>query len=92
LAFCVREITHNGVSGCLRGQPLLDAMAAQIKADFNGTGNLGTRTVAYDRTTITIPAIALPGGGSFIATYCTRAGLLVPPLPLPESVRLASGR
>lgn len=73
MAFCVREITHNGVSGCLRGQPLLDAMAAQIKTDLNGTINLAGQTVGYDNTTITIPLIALPGGGSFIATITLAA-------------------
>ncbi len=73
LAFCAREIENNGVSGCLRGQPLLDAMAAQIKTDLNGTGNLGAQTVGYNSTTITIPAIALPGGGSFNATITLAA-------------------
>ena len=73
LVFCVREITHCGVSGCLRGQPMLDAMAAQIRTDFNGTGNLGGRTVGYDNTTITIPVITLGGGGSFGATITMAA-------------------
>ena len=67
LSFLVREATTCGVSGCLRGQALLDAFAAQIKADLNGTANLGGKTVGYDGTTITIPEIVIDGGKSFSA-------------------------
>jgi len=67
LSFLVREVTTSGVSGCLRGQALLNALAAQIKADLNGKPNLAGKAVGYDGATITIPEIVIDDGKSFSA-------------------------
>jgi len=65
LSFLVYELTHSGVSGSLRGQALLNSLAAKLGARLNGTSNLCGVAVAYNGSAITIPDIGLAGGRSF---------------------------
>ena len=46
----------------------LTALATALGTELDETTNLGANTVGYDDTTVTIPAITLPGGGSFTST------------------------
>ena len=47
---------------------VMDAIATTLATELDGTTNLGAQTVSYDDTTLTIPAITLPGGDSFTTT------------------------
>lgn len=67
LAFLTYKMEHCGVSGSLRGQALLNGLAAKLKADMNGSDNLGGALITSTTTTITIPQIAIDGGKSFTA-------------------------
>ena len=65
LSFFLRELSHCGVSGSLRGQALLDSLADRLGADLNGTPNLGGGVIAYNGSVITIPTIGFGGSESF---------------------------
>ena len=65
VSFFLYELTHSGVSGSLRGQALLNSLAAKLGARLNGTTNLCGSLVAYNGSAITIPNITLGAGRSF---------------------------
>jgi hypothetical protein len=73
LSFLIYEMLHCGISGSLRGQALLDSLAARLSADLNGTANLGGSVVAYDGSTITVPTIGFGVGKSFVGRVTLEA-------------------
>lgn len=60
-------------TGSPSGQALLDAAAAEIQAQLNGSANLGGQNVTYDNTTVTIPQTTIAGSCKFSGTVTLSA-------------------
>ena len=73
VGYLTRELQISEVSGALRGQALLRALAAEFGANLDGTGNLNGQTVSYDGTTLTIPNIAFDSRKAFSAQLTSPA-------------------
>jgi len=67
LGFFVRRIEDIEVSGSLRGQALLGALATQLGTAMDNTANLNGQSIGYDGVMITIPSISLTGRKTFSA-------------------------
>ena len=55
------------ISDSSTGQAILDSLAATLSGRLDGSANLQGQSIAYDGSTIVIPAINLDGGKSFTA-------------------------
>ncbi len=69
MGFMTYKMQNCGVSGSMRGQALLDALAAKLQTAMNSTTNLQGATVNYPspHTKISIPSIALGDNKTFSA-------------------------
>lgn len=59
------EVARSGVSGSLRSEALVEALADALSDHMDRTTNLGAQVVVRDGLTINIPSIRLEGGRSF---------------------------
>ena len=71
LSLLVRILSSVSLSDAPAGQDLLDVLAAELAETLNGSDNLGGATVSYDKTTITIPAIATDDLGNGFSAQIT---------------------
>ncbi len=67
MAYLSNVLENLPLSGSPSGQALLDAAAAALQAQLNGSANIGGQNVAYDGTTITIPQTTITGCCTFSA-------------------------
>jgi Tfp pilus assembly protein PilX len=73
LAFLMGHIENIAVPANTQGQQLLDTVASALQDQLDGSGNLGGAGVAYDGSTVVVPAI-VTDEGAFSATVELAAG------------------
>ena len=65
MSFMIHKMRNCGVSGSLRGQLLLDSLAAKLGWKADGSGRLNGEVVSYDSTAISVSGIPLDNGRTF---------------------------
>lgn len=74
LSFCSNVLGGISLPGSANGQEMLDSLAVALSARLDGSGNLAGGVVAYDGSTITIPAIVTDDRGRSFSAALYLAG------------------
>ena len=67
LGFCTYLIESTSLPSGQTGQEMLSSLATALAGRLNGSANLQGQTVTCNGATISVPSVAMDGGGSFIA-------------------------